>query len=207
MKSACFLTLCCIYFISLLLHLFTILQTHNMNLQNMILKQMQSLFDIIQALQTEVTDLKASHILIFSSSQENSIFIAIMKSEKLSDLLMFESNQKKLHSFVMKLCLKLQENADKYSTEWNKINYTMFWLEENAVSTVNLFYCNDSFSMIILFIVLLEQTYDDASHKYIAMIKLEILQQRNHEFTSFFSEFLSLVDELNWNESVKIIIL
>src|SRR5436190_6567446 len=111
MKSACFLTLCCIYFISLLLHLFTILQTHNMNLQNMILKQMQSLFDIIQALQTEVTDLKASHTLIFSSSQENLISIMTTKSEKLSDLLMFENNQKKLCSFVTKLYLKLQENT------------------------------------------------------------------------------------------------
>ena len=77
------------------------------------------------------------------------------------------------------------------------MNYTMFQLEKNTVSTVNFFYCNDSFSMIILFIVLLEQTYDDANHEYTAMIKLKILQQRNHKFTSFFSEFLDLVDELN----------
>ena len=58
--------------------------------------------------------------------------------------------------------------------------------------------------MIILFIVLFEQTYDDASCKYTAMIKLKILQQRNYKFISFFSEFLSLVNELNWNKSVKI---
>ena len=51
----------------------------------------------------------------------------------------------------------------------------MSQLEENAVSTVNLFYHNDSFNMIVLFIVLLEQTYDDASCEYIAMIKLKIL--------------------------------
>ena len=46
-------------------------------------------------------------------------------------------------------------------------------------------------------ITLLEQTYDDVSHEYTAMTKLKILQQRNHEFTSFFSEFLDLIDELN----------
>ena len=63
-----------------------------MNLQNMILKQMQSLFDIIQALQTEITNLKASCTLIFNSLQENSIFIMTTKLEKLSDSLMFESN-------------------------------------------------------------------------------------------------------------------
>src|SRR5436190_22346069 len=117
MKSAHFLTLCCIYFISLLLHLSMILQTHDMNFQNMISEQMQSLFNIIQALQTEVADLKASHTLTFSSSQENLISIATTKSEKLSDSFMFESNQKKLHSFVTKLCLKFQENTDKYSTK------------------------------------------------------------------------------------------
>ena len=188
----------------LLLHLSTILQTHDMNLQNMISKQMQSLFNIIWVLQTEVTDLRASHTLIFSSLQENLTSIATTKSEKLSDLLMFENNQKKLHSFVTKLCLKLQENTNKYSMKWNKMNYTMFWLEENIISTVNFFYHNDSFSIIILFIVLLKQTYDDANYEYTAMIKLETFWQKNHKFTSFFSEFLDLVDELNWNESVKI---
>ena len=174
-----------------------------MNSQNMTSEQMQSLFDIIWALQAEVADLRASHTLILSSSQENLISIATTKSEKLSDPLMFESNQKKLCSFIIKLHLKLQENTDRYSTEWNKINYAMFQLEENIISTVNFFYHNDSFSMIVSFIVFLEQTYDDASHKYTAMIKLKILWQRNHKFTSFFSEFLSLVDELNWNESAK----
>ena len=174
MKSVHSLILCCIYFISLLLHLSTILQTHNMNSQNMILKQIQSFFNIIQVLQTEVTDLKASCTLIFSLSQENLIFIIITKSEKLSDLLMFEDNQKKLCSFIIKLHLKLQENADKYFIKWNKMNYTIFWLEKNIISTVNFFYYNDSFSIIILFIVLFEQTYDNVSHEYIAMIKLKI---------------------------------
>ena len=144
-----------------------------MNFQNMISEQMQSFFDIIWVLQTEVTDLKASCTLIFSLSQENLIFIMTTKSEKLSDLLMFEDNQKKLCSFIIKLHLKLQENADKYSTEWNKMNYTMFWLEKNIVSTVNFFYYNDLLSMIVSFIVLFEQTYNDASCEYIAMIKLK----------------------------------
>src|SRR5204863_2491940 len=96
-----------------------------MDSQNMILKQMQSFFDIIQVLQAEVADLRASHTLTLSSSQENLISIATMKSEKLSDPLMFGSNQKKLCSFIMKLCLKLQENTDRYFMKWNKMNYAM----------------------------------------------------------------------------------
>ena len=46
-------------------------------------------------------------------------------------------------------------------------------------------------------ITFLEQTYDDVSCEYAAMIKLKTFQQKNHEFISFFSEFLSLIDELN----------
>ena len=84
------------------------------------------------------------------------------------------------------------------------MNYTMSQLEEDTASTVDFFYCNDSLSTIALFIVLLEQTYDDASREYTAMAKLETLRQRNREFTSFFSEFLGLVGELDWNESAKV---
>ena len=88
---------------------------------------------------------------------------------------MFENNQKKLHSFVMKLCFKLQENIDQYSTEWNKINYTMFQLKENTVNTVNFFYCNESLIMLEDFITFLKQTYDDVSYEYIVMTKLKTL--------------------------------
>ena len=54
------------------------------------------------------------------------------------------------------------------------MNYTMSQLEENAASTVNFFYHNESFTMLEDFIAFLKQTYDDVSHKYIAMTKLEI---------------------------------
>jgi hypothetical protein len=43
---------------------------------------------------------------------------------------------------------------------------------------------------------LLEHTHDDASREHTATIKLENLKQRNKEFTSFFSELLGLVGEL-----------
>ena len=157
------------------------LQTHNMNPQNMILKQMQSLFNIIQALQAEVADLRASRTLTPSSSQGNSTSIATTKSEKLPDPPMFGGNRKELRPFVTKLRLKLQENADRYPTEWNKMNYAMSRLEGDATSTVDPFYRNGSLSTIASFIVLLEQTYDDASREYTAMAKLETLRQRNRD--------------------------
>ena len=46
--------------------------------------------------------------------------------------------------------------------------------------------------------------YNNASYKYTAVTKLENLRQRNRDFTSFFSEFLGLVSELNWNKTTKV---
>ena len=87
------------------------------------------------------------------------------------------------------------------------MNYAMFQLEKNATSTVNFFYHNELFIMFENLIILLEQTYNNVSHEYTVITKLKILWQKNHEFTSFFSEFFDLIDELNWNESVKIAVL
>ena len=46
--------------------------------------------------------------------------------------------------------------------------------------------------------------YNDTSCKYIAVTKLENLQQRNRDFTSFFLEFLGLINELDWNKTAKV---
>ena len=46
--------------------------------------------------------------------------------------------------------------------------------------------------------------YDNASYKYTAITKLENLRQRNRDFYSFFSEFLGLVGELDWNKAAKV---
>ena len=46
--------------------------------------------------------------------------------------------------------------------------------------------------------------YDDVSQKYTVLIRLETCQQMNHKFISFYSEFLTLMNELNWNEDAKI---
>ena len=80
----------------------------------------------------------------------------------------------------------------------------MSCLKNDAVHTMNFFFQNDMFCTLDLFILLLKQTYDDVSHKHNAATKLENLQQWNHKFTSFFSEFLNLVEEFKWNETAKI---
>ena len=46
--------------------------------------------------------------------------------------------------------------------------------------------------------------YNNASCEYTAITKLKNLRQWNRDFTSFFSEFLGLVSELNWNKTAKV---
>jgi hypothetical protein len=46
--------------------------------------------------------------------------------------------------------------------------------------------------------------YNNASREHIAVTKLENLRQRNRDFYSFFSEFLGLISELNWNKAAKV---
>ena len=46
--------------------------------------------------------------------------------------------------------------------------------------------------------------YDNTSHKYTAITKFKNLQQQNQDFTNFFSEFLGLISELNWNKAAKV---
>jgi hypothetical protein len=126
------------------------------------------------------------------------------KPEKYPDPPMFDGNRKDLRPFITKLRLKLQMNDDRYPTERNKVAYGMSRLSGNAARTADPFYRNGTLNTLGNFIALLEQTYDDASREHTAVTKLESLRQRNREFTSFDSEFLGLVGELNWNEAAKV---
>ena len=69
---------------------------------------------------------------------------------------------------------------------------------------MDLFFHNSTFANLETLISLLEQTYNDASREYTAVTKLKNLRQRNQDFYSFFSEFLGLISELNWNKAAKI---
>ena len=66
------------------------------------------------------------------------------------------------------------------------------------------FFHNGTFANLETLISLLKQTYNNASCKHIAVTKLENLRQQNRDFYSFFSEFLGLISELDWNEAAKV---
>ena len=68
------------------------------------------------------------------------IIITVAKSEKLSDSLMFNRNQKELCFFVIKFHFKFSENADQFLTNRNKINYVMSCLKDDAAHTMNFFF-------------------------------------------------------------------
>ena len=117
---------------------------------------------------------------------------------------MYDGKRKDLRPFITKLRVKLRMNADRYPTEENKVAYGMSRLTGRAARTADPFYRNGTLNTIGNFIALLEKTYDDASREHTAATKLENLRQRNREFTSFYSEFLGLAGELDWNETAKV---
>ena len=123
------------------------------------------------------------------------------------NLFIFSDNWKKLHSFIIKLCLKLERNADWFSTDTDKISYEISQLKENIIIIINFFYQNDFLINLNILIKLLEMIYNDVSQKYTILTRLETCQQTNHKFISFYFKFLTLMKELNWNEDVKIAVL
>src|SRR6266487_5410077 len=96
--------------------------THIMNDMILILEIVQTLFNIIRKLQTEIAELKISQTTISIFLQNNNMnLLLILKSEKFSDLFMFNDDQKQLHLFIIKLHLKLERNANQFSIDTDKI--------------------------------------------------------------------------------------
>ena len=147
---------------------------HIMNDMILISKIVQTLFNMIRELQTEIAELKVSQTSIFIfSTDDNMNLLSVSKFEKFSDLSMFSDNWKKLCSFIMKLCLKLERNADWFSTDTDKISYKISQLEENTAVMIDLFYWNDVLTNLNTLIKLLKMIYDDVSWKYMTLIRLE----------------------------------
>ena len=95
-----------------------------MNITILTLKIVQTLFATIRELQTEITEFKISQTFIsIFSTDDNMNLSSVSKSEKFPDPSMFSDNQKKLHLFITKLCLKLERNVNQFPTDTDKISY------------------------------------------------------------------------------------
>ena len=181
-----------------------------------LLNEVKALQSVVEKLQSRVDNLSSSNPTPMSSNDgiatptettstmNTTTSATTEKSEKHPDPPMFTGTRKDLRPFVTKLRLKLHQNSDRYPTESDKVNYGISRLDGDAARTMDPFYRNGTFNSFENFIALLERTYDDVSREHTAATKLETLRQRNREFTSFFSEFLGLVGELDWNEAAKV---
>ena len=135
-----------------------------MNDMILILKVVQILFNIIRKLQTKIAEFKILQTIIFIFSQDDNMnLLLILKSEKFSNSSMFNDNQKKLCSFIMKLHLKLKKNVNQFLTNADKINYEISQLKENIAVTINFFYQNDFLINLNILIKLLEMIYNDVN--------------------------------------------
>ena len=79
-----------------------------------------------------------------------------MKSEKLLNPLIFNKNQNDLYPFITKLRLKLLINYNQYPIKASKISYRIFYLNKDAVQTIDLFFYNSTFINFKTFISLLK---------------------------------------------------
>jgi hypothetical protein len=180
--------------------------------------QMAHMADIIQGLQAQIEDLRSSATTRMNDTPDTETPVnenlpprdeptnppRIERSPKFPDPLIYGGKREDLRPFVSGLRDKLEANADWYDTEKKKVAYAMTRLKDDAARVMNSFYRNGTFTTVEAFISLLEQSYDDASREHTCTTKLENLRQKNREFTSFFSEFLGLVGELDWNESARV---
>ncbi len=180
MKFAHSFTLHCIifYYFSLLNHNIT----HIINFTILISEIVQTLFTIIREFQIKIVKFKVFWAIISNFlKNDNMNSLSVLKFEKFSDSFMFS-----------------------VSTDINKISYEISWLKKDAVIIINFFYWNDFLINLNTLIKLLEMIYNDVSQKYTVLIRFETCQQMNHEFINFYSEFLALMSELNWNKNMKI---
>ena len=131
------------YYIAFFFHYFSFINHDIMYIMNviiLILKIIQTLFNTIRKFWTEIAEFKVSQTSIFIFSIDNNMNLSsVLKSEKFSDLFIFDDNWKKLCLFIMKFCLKLERNADQFSTDIDKINYEISQLKEDVIITINFF--------------------------------------------------------------------
>jgi hypothetical protein len=99
-----------------------------------------------------------------------------MKFKKLPNPLIFNRNQNDFCPFITKLHLKFLINYNQYPTEASKVSYKISRLSKDAAQIINPFFHNSTFISFKIFISLLERIYNNASHKYTAVIKLKNLQ-------------------------------
>jgi hypothetical protein len=180
--------------------------------------QMALMADVVQGLQAQIQDLQSATTTpgIETPADQNApTNNAPMnnaptnpprteRSPKFPDPLIYGGKREDLRPFISGLRDKLEANADWFDTEKKQVAYSMTRLKDDAARVMNSFYRNGTFTTVGAFVALLEQSYDDASREHTCTTKLENLRQKNREFTSFFSEFLGLVGELDWNESARI---
>ena len=107
----------------------------------LVIDQLTAFDQIVEQLQAQINELSfqiststsTEQVISTNLKEVADITITTAKFKKVSDSLMFNRNQKKLHFFVTKFHLKLSENADQFLTNRKKINYIMFHLKNNVV--------------------------------------------------------------------------
>lgn len=128
-------------------------------------------------------------------------------SEKLTDPLSFEGLRSDKDSFLIKLLLKLNSNADRFPSKASKVFYAVSRLIDKAEKAMQLrinrvtgiieFQTLQEFSNWII------SEFEDSDKMRNAQVELQALKQKNRDFSIFYSEFASLMINTGFNDEGK----
>lgn len=143
------------------------------------------------------------HTLLFTPST------SVFKSEKLSDSKLYDDKHSELQSFIASLHLKLLHNHDQFSTTSKHLTYTFSHLTGSTRNQMLLYVTATGVNFVneeVLF-AQLKLAFGDSDHKRTAQHQVQILCQRNCEFSFYFAEFNHFVQDIKYNNEVKKVML
>ncbi|KAH0610154.1 uncharacterized protein H6S33_012700 [Morchella sextelata] len=135
------------------------------------------------------------------------ITVPAFRSEKFSVPEQFDGTRSKLLEFTTQLRMKLEVNHDRFRNDAAKVIYSVSHLEESALDqVVPLVNANLAapFSSITAFVANLEALFGDPDPRGTALHQLVTLKQGKVDFATYYSQFLRIVANLDYNEKAKI---
>ena len=128
-------------------------------------------------------------------------------SEKIPDVTPFQGTRLDIDSFLTRLRLKLNGNADRYPTESSKVQYAVGRLAGRAEQLMQLHIDRDTgaieFQTLREFTDWILSEFEDPDKMRNAQVEIQALRQRNRDFSTYYSEFAPLMLKTGFNDEGK----
>lgn len=127
------------------------------------------------------------------------------KSEKLPDPEPYDGKRSELQSFIASLRLKLIHNRDRFPTASERLTYAFSRLSGSARNQILPYVTATgvNFADEEALITHLELAFGDPDRKGTAQRQIQVLRQKNREFSAYFAEFNRYVQDTGYNDEAK----